>query len=40
MIDFTESYDAFIDVSAAREPSNNSSIQDGEAIFEEYERVR
>ena len=40
MIEFTESYDAFIDVSAAKEPSNHASIQDGEAIFEEYERVR
>ena len=40
MIDFTESYDAFIDVTASEKPSDLVSIQDGEAIFEEYERVR
>ena len=40
MLEFTVDYDAMINLAALQKPALSASIKDGEAIFEEYERIR
>ena len=40
MFEFTDGYDAMINLAAMQKPALTASIKDGEAIFEEYERIR
>ena len=39
MYEFTDGYDAMINLAAMQKPALTASIKD-EAIFEEYERIR